>query len=405
ISTVAGNGFTGYSGDGGPAIDASVNGPRGVTVDTAGDIFIADTGNNRIREITPDGVVNTVAGTGVLGYSGDGAAAVNAELASPADVVVDAAGNLFIVDGDDRIREVLPGGAIITVAGNGTGGYAGDNGPATGAQLNSPTGIAEAANGNLYAADSGNDAIRMLQPSVHGIGITAITNAADNVPGPVAPGEIVVLYGSGLGPAQLAPSQLTSDGRVDTTAGGAQVYFNATPAPILYASATQTAAIVPYSITGSQVPVVAQYQGQTSAPVTLTAVASDPALFTLDSSGQGQAAALNQDGSVNGAGNPAPVGSFISLYATGEGQTSPPGVDGLAGAAPLAEPVLKVTVTIGGEDAPVQYAGGAPGLVAGVMQINAQLPSDLPPGATVPVVVTVGANSSQTGVTIAVSGN
>ena len=404
ITTVAGNGFTGYSGDGGPAISAAINGPKGVAVDSGGNIYIADTANNRIRRVTPDGNIATIAGTGVAGFSGDGGQSNNAELVVPASVAVDSAGNLYILDGSARLRKVIPNGIINTVAGTGTQGYSGDGGPAISAQFNNPAQIALDAAGNLYVADAGNNAIRAIDPSSSGLAISAVTNGASNQPGPVAPGEVVVLYGSGLGPAKLAQFQLGSDGRVDSALAGTQVFFNGAAAPVLYASATQTAVIVPYEITGTQAQVIALYQGQTSPPVTVTVASSAPALFTLDSSGQGQAAAINQDGSINSAAHPAAAGSYVTLYETGEGQTSPSGVDGLPASSSLPTPVLPVSVEIGGQTATIQYAGAAPGLVAGVMQINAQIPSGLPAG-PVPVTAQVGIGSSQAGVTIAVSGN
>ncbi len=139
ISTVAGNGTQGFSGDGGPATSAQLNYPWGVAVDTAGNLFIADTDNNRIRKVTPGGVISTVAGNGTTGDSGDGGPANSPSSISPYGVAVDTAGNLFIADTvNNRIREVTPGGVISTVAGNGTEGYGGDGGQATSAQLYQP---------------------------------------------------------------------------------------------------------------------------------------------------------------------------------------------------------------------------------------------------------------------------
>ena len=163
ITVVAGNGVAGYSGDGGQATAAELNAPMGLAVDAAGDLFIADSGNNRIREVSAGThVITTVAGTGVGLYGGDGGQATAAELNAPAGVALDSAGDLFIADtGNQRIREVA-GGTISTVAGNGTAGYAGDGGQATGAELNSPAGVAVDSAGDLYIADTSNQRIRKV---------------------------------------------------------------------------------------------------------------------------------------------------------------------------------------------------------------------------------------------------
>jgi len=163
-------------GDGGPATQASLVEPYGVAVDARGDVFIADTGTNTIREVTPDGIIHTVAGMlsnayptgGPGGFSGDGGPATQALLNQPTDVAVDSKGDLFIVDsGNDRIREVTPNGIINTIAGDGTVGYKGNGGPATSAELNlnHEGGIAADANGNVFIADSGNNVIREVSTS------------------------------------------------------------------------------------------------------------------------------------------------------------------------------------------------------------------------------------------------
>jgi uncharacterized protein (TIGR03437 family) len=274
---------------------------------------------------------------------------------------------------------VLRGSAII--AGSGDCCYAGDGGFATAAQLHAPSGIAVDGAGNVYVADSGNSAVRALRPVSTAISLSAIVNAASNRPGSVAPGEVVALFGSGLAAVQ-------------------SVLFNGIPAPLLYSTDTQAGAVVPYALIASNLQVVAQGAAAPSAPLPGTLAATAPGMFTADGSGAGQAAATNQDGSTNTSGNPASAGSVISLFATGEGQTSPAGVDGRLGAAPLPQPVARVTVTIGGIPAEVKYAGGVTGVIAGVMQVNAVVPSGL--SGAVPVVISVGGVASQSGVTISV---
>ncbi|MBA3663048.1 MAG: T9SS type A sorting domain-containing protein [Bacteroidetes bacterium] len=163
ISTLAGTGVAGYSGDGAAATLATLNGPIGVAVDAVGNVYIADEYNHRIRKINTGGVISTFAGTGVLGYSGDGSAATISTLYFPIGVAVDAAGNVYIADyGNDRIRKVNTGGVISTIAGNGLGGYSGDGAAATLAQLSGPTGVAVDPTGNVYIADYVNHRIRKV---------------------------------------------------------------------------------------------------------------------------------------------------------------------------------------------------------------------------------------------------
>jgi sugar lactone lactonase YvrE len=163
ISTVAGNGIGGFYGDGGPATSAWLNEPTGVAVDTSGNLFIADADNNRVRKVTPAGVISTVAGNGSGGFGGDGGPATSAEIYAVQDIVVDTAGNLFIADwGNNRIRKVTPSGVISTVAGNGIQGYTGDGGPATSAELTDPISIEVDAAGNLFVVDTDNARIRKV---------------------------------------------------------------------------------------------------------------------------------------------------------------------------------------------------------------------------------------------------
>ncbi len=408
ISTVAGNGLEGYSGDGGAALSAQLSYPEGVAVDAAGNLYITDTLNYRIRMVSPTGNIATIAGNGVAGYSGDGGPASQSQLSYPTGIAVDSVGNVFFADAGASVRKIYVNGPIITIAGNGAVGYSGDGGLATSASLNGPTGIAVDTKGNVYVADSANNAVRLLQFATTGMQLSAVTNAASNLTGAMAPGEVIVLYGSGLGPASLATYQPVN-GEVPVSVGGVSVYFNGSPGPVLYASSTQVAAIVPFGLTGTSAQVYVAYQGQTSAPLNEALAPVAPALFTANNSGTGQAAAVNASGSYNNAGSPASSNQWVYLYATGFGQTNPPGEDGAFTLAPplgvLPLPVLQpVTVTIGGMPANTNYAGGAPGIVQGVMQINAQIPSGLAAG-NAAVVVEIGGIQSQAGVTIAVSGN
>ncbi|MBV9503375.1 MAG: hypothetical protein JO323_00050 [Acidobacteriia bacterium] len=402
ITTVAGNAFQGYSGDGGPAAQASLRGPQALAADAGGNLYIADAGNNAIRKVTPDGNIRTIAGNGSAGFSGDGGPASSAQITNPAGLTVDELGDLFFIDGTSRVRQINTSGTIATIAGNGITGYTGDAGIATQAELNAPAALALDGLGNLYIADTGNNAIRMLQPVGSGITVSAVTNAATNQAGPIAPGEVVVLYGSGLGPSQLQVYQLGANGLVPTSVGGVTVLFGGAAAPVLYASPGQTSVVVPFEISGSTAQVVVASQGHISTPVTVPIAPAAPGLFTVDASGKGQAAALNQNQQANSAAAPAARGSLLSLFATGGGTTSPPSTDGLPGAAPLPQLTLPVTVTIGGQPAQVSYAGGAPGQVAGIVEITVQVPSNIQPGNAAPVTLQIGSVTAPAGVTVAI---
>jgi trimeric autotransporter adhesin len=166
ITTIAGNGTSGFGGDGGKAASAQLSMPSGIAVDSAGNLYIADWGNNRIRKVTAEGVITTVAGNGKDGYSGDGGQAITARLSGPFGVAVDSAGNLYIADpGNHRIRKVTSGGVITTIAGNGKEGYTGDGGQAALAQLNKPDRVVVDSAGNLYIADSESNCIRKITPA------------------------------------------------------------------------------------------------------------------------------------------------------------------------------------------------------------------------------------------------
>jgi uncharacterized protein (TIGR03437 family) len=403
ISTVAGTGSSGYSGDGGPATSAQLNEPFGVAVDASGNLYIADTYNNRVRKVSTSGIITTVAGNGSVGYSGDGGPGASARLNNPYAVTVDASGNLYIVDSDNcRVRKLSGAGTITTVAGNGAFGYSGDGGPATSAALGGPEGVAVSANGNLYIADSSNGRIRLVAPPAGPPAVTSVVNAAGFQSGAVAPGEIISIFGSGIGPATGTSWQFVN-GVALTTLAQTEILFNGTPTPLIYVSATQINAIVPYEVAGSgSVSMQISYQGSLTGVVSLNVAATAPGLFTADGSGSGAGAILNSDNSLNTAANPAAAGSIVQIFATGEGVTNPASTDGkLQSGATLPKPVAAVSVTIGGQPATVQYAGTAPGSVAGFLQVNAVVPSGLPSGPE-PIVLKVGNASSQAGVTVAV---
>ncbi|MBV8729572.1 MAG: hypothetical protein JO336_07165, partial [Acidobacteriia bacterium] len=249
INTVAGNGSQGYSGDGGPATGASINQALGIAVDSAGNLYITDSGNNVIREVT-NGNIATIAGTGLAGYSGDGGPASSAQMAGPSGISVDSSGNIYFIDGTTWVRRIDTSGNITTITGNGLLGYSGDAGVATQASLNDPMGLWADLSGNIYIADTGNNAIRLLQPPAPAASLRAVTNAASNQAGAIAPGEIVVLYGSAIGPSHFQSYRLDANGMVPTSVAGTSVTFNGIAAPVLYTSPVQVAAVAPFGLTG-----------------------------------------------------------------------------------------------------------------------------------------------------------
>lgn len=246
-------------------------------------------------------------------------------------------------------------------------------------------------------------AVVMEGKSGSAVRIAALTSAASFLAGAVAPGEIVTLFGSGIGPDIGTGPTLNSAGLVTTFLAGTRVLFDGQPSPMIFAQDGQVNAVVPHAVAlRGSVQVWIEAQGQRSNILTAQVAQAAPGIFTLDSSGKGQAAVLNQDNSLNAAANPAARGSIISLFATGTGQTNPPGTDGKPAAPPLPAPVLPVTVEISGASAEILYAGGAPGLVAGVLQANVRVPQDAATGSAATLVLRGGGAQSQPGVTIAI---
>lgn len=262
--------------------------------------------------------------------------------------------------------------------------------------LNSPmpAPMAVAPAGDLYVAVPFLRRVRKIVEPLECAGssepvVSVAVNGASYSQGSVAPGLIVTLFGENLGPAQLEIGAPGPDGWA-TDAGGLQVLFDGVPAPVIFSRADQAAAIVPYEVKDAVVAILAIVNGVQAARHFVDLRSSAPGVFTLDASGRGQAAALNQDFSVNGASNPAPRGSIIAFYMTGGGTTDPPNRTGAITGLPLPILTEKVTVRVGGPEADVLYSGGAPGLVAGVEQVNVRIAEQASTGAAVALSVRVG---------------
>ena len=243
-------------------------------------------------------------------------------------------------------------------------------------------------------------------------GITSLANAASLQPGAVAPGEIITIFGTNLGPATGVGLTLTASGMVSTSLGNTQVLFDSTPAPLIFVRADQVNAIVPYEIAGRLTTnVTILRNGVTSTALQQRVVDTSPSIFSLNATstgsgtGSGQGAILNQNGSVNGINNPAAKGTVISIYATGEGALTPGVPTGSVTSTTgptFPKPIGNVTVTIGGIPATIAYEGEAPGLVSGVLQVNAFIPTSVASGNQT-VVLTVGSGTnSQQAITVAV---
>jgi uncharacterized protein (TIGR03437 family) len=243
--------------------------------------------------------------------------------------------------------------------------------------------------------------------------VSAIVNAASGLAGPLAPGEWITISGSHLGPPAGATYTLNADGTVDSTLAGVQVLFDTIPGTPTYVSDSQINVIVPYEIADrASIDVSVIYQQSVSLPVAQTVRMASPAIYTVDSSGTGQARATNEDGAMNGpataGAEPAPQGSILSLYGTGGGQTDPPGVTGSVTPAGAVLPLANwtpgsgtVTARIGGMPATVVFAGASPNDLTGVLRLDVQIPAGVA-GDALPVAISIDGVTSPAGPTLAV---
>jgi uncharacterized protein (TIGR03437 family) len=415
ISLIAGNGTMGYSGDGGQATSASLNTPAGVAVDSSGNIYIADGGNQRIRKVTPAGIISTAAGNGTLGFSGDGGSATSAALNSPTGVAVDAAGNLYIADpGNERIRLVTPSGVISTIAGNGTLGLTGDGGPATSAEINSPFGIAVGSGGKVYFSEGGAGSVRVITPASSGAPAIqpggVVSAGAFGGFSAVAPGSWIEIYGANLAPDTNTWGAYFSGINAPTSIDGVKVTVGGQAAFLDYISPGQVNAQVPSTVpTGSQ-PVVVTNAAGASAAVSITVNAEEPGLLAPPSflaGGIQYAAGILPDGNyaippgaiAGVASRRAKTGDIVTFYGVGFGPVTPN--------IPAGQTVQQLNalsasfhIFIGGTEATFNYDGLVYGSI-GLYQVNAIVPS-VTNSDTVPVVFTLAGVAGQQTLYIAV---
>ncbi len=389
LNTIAGIGTADFQGDGGLATFAAINNPEGIAVDSAGNVYIADTGNHRIRMISTKGIITTVAGNGLGKFAGDGGLAVNASLFHPKGIAVDAAGNLYIADTfNNRIRAVM-NGAIVTIAGK-TQGYSGDGGAALSAQLNGPVAMVVNSAGAIYVSDNQNHCIRLLTP-VAGSAVPAIKSggvvsaSAFGGAAAVAPGTWMEIYGTNL--ASGARSWNNGDFvgiNAPKALDGTSVLIGGQAAYLSYISPTQVNAQVPANTPTGQQPVLVTTAGGTSAAYTITVKSTQPALLApaqFKINGKQYVAALFADGtfvaptgSIPGVTTrPAKPGETILMFGIGFGPTD---------SAPLAGQIVTGTnslksvaqILFGSSAATLQYAGLAPNQV-GLYQFNVVAPN------------------------------
>jgi uncharacterized protein (TIGR03437 family) len=430
ITTFAGNNGAGagYSGDGASATGAQLNNPVGVAVDSSNNVYIADAGNNVIRQVSggnivtvalgfthPDGVAvdssnnlyiadtvgrrivelsggvyTTIAGNGTIGFAGDDGPGARAALNDPMGLAVDVSGNVYIADTfNGRIRKLTPSGIITTIAGNGGLYFSGDGGPAAQAAMYFPRAVAVDPAGNIYIADTNNAVVRQLQGgALPVVGANGIVNAA-SFAAQISPGALATVFGS-----NFAVKNAGAKVPLPPSLGGVSVNVNRQPAPLLYVTPTQVNFQVPWATALGTATVTVTVNGGASNAVMVSVLAAAPGLFSLSS---GHAVVQNSDFTLNDPSNPAKAGSTIIAYLSGSGPVTPPVADGAAApSGSLVSATSQSSATIGSSTAQVAFAGLAPGFV-GLTQVNIVVPSDLPTG-DYPLAITIGSETSNSAI-------
>ena len=386
VATYAGTGYNTYGGDNGPALNASINRPEGLAVDAAGNLYIADYGNNRVRRVGTDGTIASIAGTGAAGSTGDGGPATKALLRQPWGVALDSSGDVFIADyGNSRIREITTDGIMHTIAG-GTGvGYTGDTFIATNAKLNFPTGVAvDSSTGKVYIADSSNNVIRMLTP--YPPAVSSVQSAGQYGAFPsMAPGSWIEIYGANLAiDSRIWNGNDFAGLAAPTNLDGTTVTIGGQPAFIYYIAGGQINAQVPSNVPSGQQQLIVKTAYGSSPPYTVTVNATQPGLYAplwalvngtqfLGAESSDFTTFVLPPGAVPGIPSQrAKVGDTIILWGIGFGSVS-----GDVSTGQIVQNhntlTLPLQVFVGGTQATLTYQGLAPGAV-GLYQFNVMVP-------------------------------
>jgi uncharacterized protein (TIGR03437 family) len=377
ISTAVGTGGT----------SGVLNHPVAVAVDAAGNLYVADNGNERVVKVSGANIT-VLAGNGTAGFSGDNGPSAAAQVNNPSGVTLDSIGNVYIADRNNgRIRKINTSGIITTIAGNGRDGYSGDGGIATSAQLNFPDSVTLDSSRNLYVADNNNHAIRFLQPQAALISNGGVGNAASGTP-QVSPGALASVYGSNFTTGNVSAKVMNNS--FPTNVGGVGVTVNGRAASVVFASPGQVNFQVPWETQVGTASIVVSVNGSASNSVSAAVKAAGPGIFTY---GSGQAIAANADFTLNSPTNPAAAGSTIVVYLTGSGPiTNQPATGVVTPLSPLSNATSAVSATIGSTPANVAFLGLAPSFF-GVVQANITIPGGVAPG-NYPLAVTIGGETS-----------
>jgi uncharacterized protein (TIGR03437 family) len=398
ISTIAGTGQNGFSGDGGPAVKADLGFIQAVAVDDSnGTVYISDALNAVVRAIDSNGNIRTVAGNGTPGFSGDGGDPIKAQLYYPRGIAIDPAGSLYIADCFNNRVRLAANGKITTVAGKDTPGSSGDSGPASQAQLSCPYGLTTDPRGNVFVVDLLNYRVRKARfelvtgaPATVG---TSVVNAA-SFKQPVAPGSLFSIFGNSFAAKATSAPILP----LSTTLAGTTVTVGGLPAPLVYVSPGQINAQCPAGISPGQANLQVNFGGVQSQSVSFPVAATAPGVFYWQNN---LGIITNQDQTLNTSQNPAARGTSVTIYATGAGRTSSQPPDGNAPpSGTLSTTPTTPTVSFGGVQQPASFSGLAPGFV-GLWQINVTVPSNAPVGNAVQVLVNLSGATSDS-VTMAI---